>query len=102
MIERICQACGAANAIERRACSECERELLEDGRQPAPLARQGAALTRRAPAALARLQGQLPAAMRQAARPVALGLAAVALELGASLLQRRLGQPQQGQASRAT
>lgn len=81
MVERMCRACGAGNPAEAAHCGACGADL-EAAQQAAPLAR-------RQPASLATRLRQLPGLSSPKTRSVALGLAALAVEVGASLLRER-------------
>lgn len=75
MVERLCPRCQAGNRLEAPACERCGASLQEQ--LPA----------RRRSNSLAPLR-KLPTSLRRAAQPIAIGLAAVAVEIGAALLQR--------------
>ena len=81
MVERICRACQAGNPADALRCTACGADL----EAAAPLAR-------RAPvASLAQRVRQSPVLRSPAARSVALGVAALALDVGAALLSKRKG-----------
>lgn len=83
MVERMCRSCGAGNDPEAGRCQACGA-AFEHG-APAALARRSAG---GALAARLRKLPALPALSSPAGKSVALGLAALAVEVGASLLQR--------------
>lgn len=81
MVERICPACRHTNPLERSHCMAC-----------------GASLERLLPAVrhtnpLVRALPRLPVNWKRAGRTMAIGLVAVAAEVGVELLRRRLAQP---------
>ena len=80
MVERVCRSCGAGNPAEALRCGMCGSDLEQLARPAAPLAR-------RAPAGLAARLRSLPALSGPTGRKVALGLAAIAVEVGATLLR---------------
>jgi hypothetical protein len=80
MLERVCRTCQTGNALEALTCHVCGADLEA---APAPLAR------REAPAGLAKRWQQSALLRSPAAKSVALGVAALALDLGAALLSKR-------------
>jgi hypothetical protein len=79
MVERICRACQAGNQVDATHCAVCGADL----EAAAPLAR-------RAPAAsLAQRVRQSPILRSPAAKSVALGVVALAMDVGAALLSKR-------------
>lgn len=84
MLERVCRMCQAGNSLESAVCAACGAAL------EAPLAqRESAPLARRESLSLAQRVRNLPILRSPAARSVALGLTALALDVGASLLRQR-------------
>lgn len=80
MLERVCRTCHAGNPLEATLCAACGAAL--EAPAPAPLAR-------REPTSLVQRVRNSPILRSPAARSVALGLTALALDLGASLLKQR-------------
>lgn len=78
MVERLCRACQAGNPLDATVCQQCAAPF--EGAAP---------LARREPASLAARVRRLPVLRSPAARSVALGLTALALDVGASLLKQR-------------
>lgn len=76
MIERVCSSCLAGNSPDHTHCDQCGAPFDQ------PLVRQP-------PAPLAQRPTAFPAQWKQAGRVVALGMAAVAAEVGLALLQQR-------------
>lgn len=90
MVERVCQNCRAGNAIEAHYCSKCGTALerqLPARRESSPLAVVGR---------------QLPVSWKQLGRGAALGVAAMAVELGVEVLRRKLEQGAKAHASSAS
>lgn len=85
MVERVCQNCRAGNAIEAHYCIKCGT----------PLERQLPARQETSP--LAVIGRNLPVSWKQVGRGAALGVAAMAVELGVAALRRKL---EQGSAPR--
>ncbi|MBA3945610.1 MAG: hypothetical protein H0X37_13715 [Herpetosiphonaceae bacterium] len=77
MIERVCPVCGHGNAVEEPVCTACG----------AAWAAQEQPLARRPQHALAQRWQQLPPRWQTAAKALALGATAVALEVGTALLR---------------
>jgi hypothetical protein len=75
MIERVCPRCHAGNGPDHTRCDQCGAAFDQ------PLARQ-------TPQPLAQRPIALPVQWKQAGKVVALGMAAVAAEVGLALLQR--------------
>src|SRR5678815_1244457 len=71
-VQRVCVQCGAGNPVEARYCAACGY----DSQSALPAQRLA-----------------MPAAIGQAALPVLLGAASMALRFGWKLLQNRLAQP---------
>lgn len=86
MVERICPSCERGNQQLHNYCGFCGAPLEHAEQLPA----------RRGVSALARVGSRLPARWRPAGRVVALGVAAVAVEIGRAALA------QQQQRSRGT
>ncbi len=79
MVERICRACQAGNQVDATRCAVCGADL----EAAAPLAR------RPSPASLAQRVRQSPVLRSPAAKSVALGMVALAMDVGAALLSKR-------------
>ena len=79
MVERICRACQAGNQVDATRCAVCGADL----EAAAPLAR------RPSPASLAQRVRQSPVLRSPAAKSVALGVVALAMDVGAALLSKR-------------
>lgn len=92
MLERVCRTCQTGNTLEALTCHVCGADLEAP---PAPLARQSA------PAGLAKRFQQSTLLRSPAAKSVALGVAALALDLGAALLSKR-GKSAPGKADPGT
>lgn len=80
MVERVCPACGASNEVTASFCTTCAEELEQHLVQ-----RSKYALTQRLP--------QIPARWQPAAKAVALGVTALALEVGTALLRKEQAPP---------
>ena len=76
MIERICSNCQTGNTLEAEHCVACGAALDQ------PLARRPGAV-------LARWSSGVPVRWQRAGKAMALGAAALAVEVGAAWLQRR-------------
>ena len=83
MLERICRSCQAGNPLEAQQCQQCG-QALEHALPAAPTQRM---------AQLSRQVKQLPLLHSRKARSIALGLAALAFEVGTSVLQQRKAAP---------
>ena len=82
MLERVCRTCRAGNPLEAINCVTCGA-ALEDGAVAAPLAR------RTNPTSLTNRIRQSPLLRSPVAKSVALGVAALALDVGAALLSKK-------------
>ncbi|GAC1536336.1 MAG: hypothetical protein NVS2B7_05940 [Herpetosiphon sp.] len=80
MLERVCPSCGHGNVPDDVACSACGYAFAS------PLAR-------RSQQALAQRWSQLPAPWQTAAKAAVLGIAALALEVGSTLLHDQAARP---------
>lgn len=92
MVERICRMCQAGNALEAAVCHACGNSFDSSA---APLAR-------RTSATLAARARSSPLLRHPATRSVALGVAALAVEVGAALLNRQRRPSSEALASRPT
>ena len=90
MVERICQSCRAGNAIDAHYCSKCGSPL----EQYLPARQQASPL--------ATVSRNLPVSWNQLGRGAALGVAAMAVELGVEVLRRKLEQSAKDKTTPAT
>lgn len=81
MVERICRACQTGNHLEAARCSACGAYL--EAAAPTHLAH------RAAPTSLAQRLRQSPVLRSPAAKSLALGVAALAMDVGAALINKR-------------
>ncbi|MBP8251109.1 MAG: hypothetical protein KAX40_02010 [Herpetosiphon sp.] len=86
MIERVCRHCQAGNSLDAQTCHACGMAL--ESEQPAPLAR-------RPKSDLAARVRQSPILHSKAAKSLALGVAALAIDVGAALIQKRANKTSQ-------
>lgn len=84
MLERICPACDQGNALDQLTCTACGASLDQRSEQP---------LARRENHSLAQRLPQIPQRWQPAAKALALGATALAIEVGTALFRQANERP---------